>query len=695
MRNLSRKLTMATIIIGLSGWLLLPAPKLKPTAVAQTVGCPTAPSTPHGLQGEQAIQRLRQEGLYDSLQQAVAATSYELRWEERPALSHLPPAHHAPNPAQRLDAYFTPTGLSLASRPAVWNDSESPARLDGAPQPAGAPEWEAAMRLISYGYGDAQFTVGSAELAAKGNHIDYHRAGTGVTEWYINTAKGLEQGFTLEFTPGSRMIGARLRLTLELTGNLRPELAEEGRAIALVRADGGLGMALRYGDLFAWDARGRALPAQMKVNDGQVWLEVDDTDAVYPVTIDPTFTFKQKLWAFDTSYDGAPGDEYGRSVAVDGNVIVAGAPGYRSDKGAVYISESANYGQSWSFTKLNNPLGTADNLFGWSVAISGNTVVVGAPLKYNEQRGAAYVFVRDNTTWGLAQELVPTVANDRAQFGYSVAISGDTIVVGAPWSAPGAAYIFTRQNGSWRQTSRFSLNSTTSHELFGWSVSISQDIATSFTVAVGAPGSNTYQGSAYVFAGHDATWIRQSTSTGQPKLTAPQGRADDYFGMAVAINGSQILVGAPYADDLFTNQGLAFVFTRNYSSMTWNQIPQTLFARDGQANDRFGRKVAIYGAAALVGAPWCDISGNSDQGAAYNFFFNNSNQSWDPHPTQPKLTAGRAGDHFGRSIALGRVPSLAALTLVVGAPDADISWFPYLVYADRGAAYVWGNWATL
>jgi hypothetical protein len=670
--KLARKLTIALISISLSGWLLSPALKLKPVAVAQTAGSPTAPSTLRSSQGEQAIQRLRQEGLYDSLRQAVEATRYELRWEERPTPSHLPPAYHAPNPSQRLDAYFTPEGIHLAPRRSEPTEI-MPAAEPGDVSQTTAP-WRATMKMIGYGYDDSLLSAAPAELTARGNRLEYRRAG--ITEWYLNTARGLEQGFTLADAPGSRATGSRLRLELELSGDLRAELVEDGRAITLRSADGSV--ALRYADLHAYDAGGRTLPSQMKASEGRVWLEVGDTEAVYPVTIDPLFTLEQKLWANEGSED----EYFGRSVALDESSVtaVAGAPfDDISVNGVVNMSQGSAYvfvrsGAAWNLRhKLVAYDGDGADFFGWSVAISGDKVVVGAPS--NNDHGSVYVFEPYGSGWTLQRKLEGSGSG--FDFGWSVSISADRLLVGAPgeggYNQPmGAAYLFTRSNGSWSQPLRLNAQGRTLNDNFGLSVAVFWD-----TIVVGAPGDNS-QGAAYIFEFNHIT----QTWSQRPKLTAFDGAWGDSFGVSVAVSGAVVIVGAP-GDDINGNSdmGSAYVFIRNGSNWPMNQ---KLVMNGGAAGDIFGASVAIAGVTAVVGAPGDDVGANINQGSAHIFTFNGS--VW--NPSQALIASdGRLGDEFGRSVVMGG----GRTTVMVGAPAGDVSWFPYSVLPDRGAAYVYAG----
>ena len=122
-----------------------------------------------------------------------------------------------------------------------------------------------------------------------------------ITEWYVNTAAGLEQGFTLESAPGERRDGEPLRVVLAFEGDLRAEAVDGGQALEF-KDDAGQPV-LRYDHLVVRDASGRELDARMAVRmeggEDQAWLEVDDRDVIWPVTIDPTFTQQQKLEAAD------------------------------------------------------------------------------------------------------------------------------------------------------------------------------------------------------------------------------------------------------------------------------------------------------------------------------------------------------------------------------------------------------------
>jgi len=320
--------------------------------------------------------------------------------------------------------------------------------------------------------------------------------------------------------------------------------------------------------------------------------------------------------------------------------------------------------------KVVVPDGAASDYFGNSVALSGDTALVGS-YGANAHQGAAYVFTRSGSAWSLQQQLNPSDGAPGDRFGISVALSGDTALVGAYYHTigtnvrQGAAYVFTRSGTTWSQQAQLTASDGAANDEFGWSVALSGD-----TALVGAwkdnIDANAKQGSVYVFTRSGSTWNQQA------KLTASDGAAGDQFGTSLALSGDTAVVGA-YYDDVTGNQdqGSAYVFTR--SGTTWSQQAH-LIASDGAADDLFGISVALSGDTALVGACFYNVGGNFRQGSAY--IFTRSGTSWSQ---QAKLTAadGAAGDFFGGSVAL------SGDTALVGAFLDDVG-----VNADQGSAYV-------
>jgi uncharacterized protein (DUF2345 family) len=422
----------------------------------------------------------------------------------------------------------------------------------------------------------------------------------------------------------------------------------------------------------------------MEVRGEELLLRVDDAGAHYPIVVDP-FVQQAKL----TASDGAANDQFGFSVSISGDTVVVGAPGKNSSQGAAYVfvKPSGGWTTTSTFTaKLTASDGAVGDDFGFSVSVSGDTVVVGAhnaDIGANLAQGAAYVFVKPSGGWsGNLTETAKLTASDGAAFdtfGFSVSVSGDTVVVGAPGknSSRGAAYVFVKPSGGWTTTSTFTAKLTASDgavgDDFGFSVSVSGD-----TVVVGAaPFAN--QGAAYVFVKPSAGWSGNLTESA--KLTASDGAAFDFFGSSVSISGDTVVVGALGKN---SSQGAAYVFVKPSGGWSGNLTETAkLTASDGAAFDTFGWSVSVSGDTVVVGAPGADIGANADQGAAYVFV--KPSGGWTTTSTfTAKLTAsdGAVGDDFGFSV------SVSGDTVVVGAQFADIS-----TNAGQGAAYVFGSGA--
>jgi hypothetical protein len=297
-----------------------------------------------------------------------------------------------------------------------------------------------------------------------------------------------------------------------------------------------------------------------------------------------------------TATDGEGDILFGCSVAIDGDTCVIGAAATNSYTGSAYVF--TNTDGIWSqVQKLTAIGGTSGDWFGRSVAIDGDTCVIGA-LGTNSSTGSAYVFTNTSGSWSQVAELTPTSGANNYWFSWSVALDGDTCVIGAPGTntLTGNAYVFTNTGGSWSQTAELTATGGADGNYFGQSVAFDGD-----TCVIGAGGTNSATGSAYVFTKSDGTWSQVQ------KLTATGGASDDAFGNSVAIDGDTCVIGA-----LGTNSytGSAYVFTNTGGS--WSQAAE-LTATGGASNDSFGNSVAIDGDTCVIGAPGT----NSYTGSAY------------------------------------------------------------------------------
>ena len=341
---------------------------------------------------------------------------------------------------------------------------------------------------------------------------------------------------------------------------------------------------------------------------------------------------EQKL----TGSDSAAYDFFGGSVAISGDYAIVGAAG-DDDKGeqsgSAYIFR--RNGSSWTqATKLTASDGLAGDYFGCSAAIAGDYAIVGASeAKRNGIRiGLAYIFQRSDSTWNEVAKVAAGDGADLDNFGASVAISGDYVIVGAAGDddkgeQSGSAYIFQRSGGSWTQAAKLTATDGLACDNFGQSVAIFGDLAIVGTVDECDRG---VAGSAYIFQRSGGSWTQVA------KLTASYGSADDFFGEFVAISGDYVIVGAAGDDDKGEQSGSAYIFQRSGGS--WTQAAK-LTARDGAAYDFFGESVAISGDYVIVGAAGDDDKGEQS-GSAYVFSFNLRPPSSPTGPNPPHATAG-------------------------------------------------------
>ena len=473
---------------------------------------------------------------------------------------------------QNLAADFTPSGVQVHRGNTLWG-----------------------MRMAAYGYGNDLRAVDPAPPQATGNRVEYRRGS--LTEWYVNGPLGLEQGFTIAQPPGQSH-GRPLTVALALSGDFTPTLDESGTSLTLISRKGGAN--LRYAGLTAYDSTGKTLQARLVLEAQQVLIRVGDTEAKYPLVIDPFIEVAQI-----TSSDSKTDDWFGNSVAFSGNTLVIGAPG---NGGAAYVFVEPATGWATTSTfvaRLSASDGAASDAFGSSVAISGNTIFVGAnnaAVGPNLQQGATYIFVEPATGWATMTQTAKLTASDGKAtdgFGQSVSISGPKLVVGAAgWLAstktPGAAYLFVRPSSGWATTSTFRAKLTPSDgaagDLFGYGVAINQD-----TVVVGAPGQGGGYGSAYVFVKPTTGW-KSSTETG--KLVPSDASTVGAHGNSVAVSGNTIAVGAPGSGG-----GAVYVFLKPPTGWTTVNETAKLTASDVLSGAALGSSVAIGGNAVAAGAP--------------------------------------------------------------------------------------------
>jgi FG-GAP repeat protein len=338
---------------------------------------------------------------------------------------------------------------------------------------------------------------------------------------------------------------------------------------------------------------------------------VEDQGAVYVFKQSGgVWTQTQKL----TADDGAAFDTFGNSVAFSGTTAFIGAfaatVGDNMFQGAAYVFTLSN--GTWSQTqKLTSDDGQGFDYFGYSVAFNGTTAFVGADAATvgdNGAQGAVYVFNESGGVWTQAQKLLASDGGTGDIFGYSIAVDGATAVIGAYANNfyQGAAYVFGESGGSWSEVKKLTADDGTANNMFGYSAAISGT-----NILVGAWGvtvnGNDTQGAAYVFAESNGTWSQVQ------KLVADDGAPFDDFGHAVALDGTHALVGA---DGVAQSQGAVYAFDE--SGGTWSQS-QEFFASDGAPFEEFGSAVTLDGTRALAGSWGWTTPTTFSQGSAYFF----------------------------------------------------------------------------
>ncbi len=339
---------------------------------------------------------------------------------------------------------------------------------------------------------------------------------------------------------------------------------------------------------------------------------------------------------------GASGANFGQAVAIDGFIAVVAAPGENSGQGAVHVFERSDSG--WQHkARLTASDGVSGDLFGSSVAISGDTVVVGSATDDNSSgvdSGAVYLFVKPASGWGDMTESGQLFAGDAAAnhtFGSAVTIVGTTLVVGASGHEnggvfPGAVYIFEGSGTNWNQSAKLTASDGINGDLFGFSLDMDGN-----TVVVGAYGKEQKKGAVYVFNKPDSGWTNANENV---MLVAQDRSAGDQFGFDLAINGGHIIVGADREDTNGADGGAVYLFSGTGWSLQEKKVPT-----DGFRDQGFGYAVDILGDTAIVGA----LLDNEKAGSIYVYEVSSGTLT-----EQEKLTApdGEAEDRFGSAVAI-------------------------------------------
>ena len=466
------------------------------------------------------------------------------------------------------------------------------------------------LALRAIGFAGALHSV-AADVAprVRANRVEYRRGA--VNEWLANGPTGLEQGFTIPRAPADDTSGGPLTLTLALRSSLRAHL-DGTQGLVLDTAAGR--PALRYDELSVTDASGRALPARMSLTHGRLSIRIEDArGARYPLRVDPLLA-SAELYASG----GKETEELGLSVAVSGGTVVAGTQvasvGGDAEAGDAYVfvEGAGGWATGTQATELLPASPKAGERFGHAVAISDKTIVVGAPNANGGgvDNGAAYVYSEPAGRWAASSEQHPTTElvdsehQVTAEFGKSVAVAGETVVVGSPryvnytykqttfreHPETGGAFVFVQPTGGW------------------------------------AAGGST---------------LEQNYTLMETEKEYEEYEEDDYFGASVALYESgesqTVVVAAPAAKfDGNYKQGVALVFTRPAGGWTSPHLLEenpaaTLSVSGGVTNERLGeasgkgsfgvesRPLAISAGEVVIGAPEAKVGANEYEGVAYVF----------------------------------------------------------------------------
>jgi hypothetical protein len=406
---------------------------------------------------------------------------------------------------------------------------------------------------------------------------------------------------------------------------------------------------------------------------------------LHVVTIDGVTSWTQQ--AKLVTPEVADSKHTGKAVAISGNTLVVGSEIERSASGVVYVYVWNGSGWTEQAKLYASDRGAGGQGFGDAVAIDGNLLIVGAPKDntFGTDSGAAYVFVRDgNGIWRQETKLKAADGAAGATFGQSVSISGSIAFVGAAGGNADAVYAFTRSGSNWSQT-----KIARGVDDFGAAVAVAGS-----TVVVGAPLADAFgadTGAAYVYQRNGSLWTLQTT------LSPSNPDPGENFGAAVDIDPGRIVVGAPRWDGVGigfggqNEQGRVFVFEgggnawTRVARLTQNGgLPEAEALIEAQAGSRFGWSVALDGDSVVVGAPFHDSKGGpqnnqaQDSGAAYVFYRlpdlgSGLGASWarasgpsgpgrlqaaspaasDPPLGDPLLDQYRTADRFGSAVAVG------------------------------------------
>ena len=618
-------------------------------------------------ESNEALPKGTSSNWWSTAQKNIRDSEYHVTWQEKTLLPNTGAAWQAPNRANNLRAYFLEEGFRVI------------------PRTSNKPEWHWGLSLKSYGLANHSVSVAKAKVSVSGNRVEYHRGR--ITEWYVNNAKGLEQGFALSAPPESGPKDTRTWVSVkqEIHGDLKATLNVSADQVEFTTARG-VGM-IHFGGLKAFDAKGKDLPIKFALTDRVLEILVNTKDASYPITIDPLATSPSWIAEPDQAETF-----FGSSVSTAGDVngdgysdVIVGAPGYdngETNEGRAFVYHGSATGPS-ATADWTAESDQADAGFGSSVSTAGDVngdgysdVIVGAPGYDNGETDEGRAFVYHGSATGLSATANWTAESDQvdATFGRSVSTAGDVngdlysdVIVGAlnydnGETNEGRAFVYHGSASGLGITPNWTAEPDLAESGFGFSVSMAGDVNSDgySDVIVGAPNydnGETNEGGAFVYHG-SATGLSATAN-----WSAESDQANALFGNCVStagdVNGdgyADIIVGASRYDNInYTEGGRIFVYYGSFSGLSAGAWTESVL----QAAAHFGHFVSTAGdvngdgfSDVIVGAPYYDNSGmNEGRAFVYHGSFSGLGTAWTVEGDQEFARFGRsvstAGDVNG------------------------------------------------
>jgi FG-GAP repeat len=505
------------------------------------------------------------------------------------------------------------------------------------------------IRTVAVGRGSVRSTVGPAEMKQGADADGWPSVELTrilISEQFVNGETDLHHWMQVNVRPEGT--GHRIWMQMEVSGPAQPQLwADDSVRVKLPTK------ALDYSGLKVWDRLGKTLPSHFDVRDKSIYINVDDTGAIYPLTIDPVWVSVRQY----TSKDVEKGDGFGSTMAALGDTVLIGAPNRTANSGCAYVFRYVD-GEWRETQKLVPHDSRTGDRFADSLALTSDTLMIGAPGKASA-RGSLYVFARNNGQWTETQEIWPATAKAKDSFPNDISIFGNDAIVGnlVRDNGVGAAFMLHRDADTW-QISQSIDSPDISASRFGSSVATNGD-----TAVIGAFASAN-GGVAYTYARVDGIWKIQQ------KLFSTDTVKGDWFGYECGFAGSDLAITAPY-----TNKGgQVYIFRQSGSQWLQTQQLKTIVLAAGNT------KIAGTADQLLVGSGY-------DSASLYQL----KDGQWELQQQFRPLPAGTSPTyHQSVGFANGKILIGEPLYLGIGA-FYDYRYFPEFAVVLKPAQLIGGD----